>query len=785
MRRITPSTRRVSEAVDAGPPLTTLHRIFAPRSVAVVGASADAAKRGHQILRALGRTGYCGAVHAVNPAGGRILGRRVLPSVADLPEGVDLAVLCTPAAVAPSLVRACGERGVGGALVLAVGFGESGPEGRRLEADLKAAGEEGGVRIVGPNTSGLMNLHEGLNLIGARGVRPGGIAVLVQSGNIALALMNEIVARTADGVSICCGLGNQIDVTFGEALEYLGAHEPTRAVVAHVEGLRDGRGFLRAASATAERKPVVVVKSGRTAGGAGAALSHTGAVAGPYDRLRAGLRQAGVVEVARTDELVTVATALASQPGDLGGQMGRMASHLDDMAFHPDDMASRPGRIASHQSGPSGNEGEGSGNEGGGSGIAILSDGGGQNVIAVDALSGQGASLADLSSQTRTALRQLLGPAAAVRNPVDVAGAADADPGAFSRALDVLVADPAVGSVLIVGLFGGYGIRFSDQLTASETRAARAIADSVRAAGKRLVVHSIYASHDSNPLQTLREARVPVIESLEAACRAVAELQRRGRGTRRRWPSNRTWEPEHPPSLDAGRHPALAAARADGRVVLTELEARELLADAGVVFEPVRVARSGGEAASAAESIARTVAVKLLSKHVVHKSDVGGVVLDVTGAAQARDAFDRIAHAAAEHARARDLPPEPCTVLVSPMLPPPLAELLVGAVRDPQLGPVLTVGAGGVWTETLRDTTHRVLPIAEGEAVEMIAELKVGTGLAGGRGRPAACLDEITRTMAAVSRCIATHHDISEIEINPLFAYSDRAVAVDARVVLG
>ena len=400
-------------------------------------------------------------------------------------------------------------------------------------------------------------------------------------------------------------------------------------------------------------------------------------------------------------------------------------------------------------------------------------------------MSGQGAALADLSSQTRAALRQLLGPAAAVRNPVDVAGAADADPGAFSRALDVLAADPAVGSVLIVGLFGGYGIRFSDQLTASETRAARAIAATMGGAAKGLVVHSIYASHDSAPLQALREARVPVIESLEAACRAVAELQRRGRGARRRWPPNRTLKPERSLSLNAGRHPVLAAARADGRVALTEIEARELLADAGVVFQPVRVVRSGGEAASAAQSAARAVAVKLLSKHVVHKSDVGGVVLDVTGAAQARDAFDRIAHAAAEHARARDLPPEPCAVLVSPMLPPPLAELLVGAVRDPQLGPVLTVGAGGVWTETLRDTTHRVLPVAEGEAVEMIAELKVGAVLAGGRGRPAACLDEIARTMAAVSRCIATHHDISEIEINPLFAYPDRAVAVDARVALG
>lgn len=745
----------------------TLDRVLAPRSVAVVGASANPAKRGHHILRALGRTGYGGAVYAVNPAGGRILGHQVLPSVDDLPEAVDLAVLCTPAAATPSLVNACGDRGVGGALVLAVGFGESGAEGRRLEAELKAAGQASGVRIVGPNTSGLLNLHIGLNLIGARGVPRGGIALLVQSGNIALALMNEIAASTANGVSICCGLGNQIDVSFDETLTYLAEHEPTRVVIAHVEGLRDGRAFLQAASALAERKPVVVVKSGRTEDGAGTALSHTGAVAGPYDRLRAGMRQAGIVEVARTDELVPVATALATQPAPPGETEGG-------------------GMSVSVLS------------EGGATGVAVLSDGGGQNVLAVDALTAMGVSMAVLSSSTQASLRRVLGPAAAVRNPVDVAGAADADPAAFSRAMDLLAADPAVGVVLVVGLFGGYGIRFSDELTASETEAARAIAATARAAGRGLVVHSMYASQASAPLQVLRKAQVPVIKSLEAACRAAAELHLRGSRPSRRWPPRRSaarrWPPDQkagpgrqrllgPDPPDLGRHPALVAARAEGRIALTEVEARDLLADAGVAVHPASVVRSPSEAALAAESPGQPVAVKLLSKHIVHKSDAGGVVLDVAGPAEARDAFDRIARSAAAYARARDLPAESSAALISPMLPTPLAELLVGACRDPQLGPVLTVGAGGVWAESLRDVAHRVLPVAEGEAAEMIGELPVGAVLAGGRGRPAACMDAIARAVEAVSHCIATCRDISEVEINPLFVYRDRAVAVDARVV--
>ena len=777
--------------------------------MAVVGASADSAKRGHQILRALDRTGYCGAVHAVNPLGGRILDRPVLPSVADLPEGVDLAVLCTPAATAPSLVRACGRKGVGAAVVLAVGFGESGPEGERLEAELRAAGRTGGVRIVGPNTSGLMNLHVGLNLIGARGVRRGGIALVVQSGNIALALMNEITARTADGVSICCGLGNRADVGFGEVLAYLGEHEPTRAVVVHAEGLGDGRDFLRAASTAAQRKPVIVIKGGRTSGGAVAARSHTGALAGPSDRLRAGMKQAGIIEVVRTDELAAVAATLALQPAWQGSASGRAAADRPwDAADRcsDDDSCSRTDgdRPRGPALGPDPCPG-----------VAILSDGGGQSVLAVDALSRLDAPMAVLSPPTQTALRRTLGPAAAVGNPVDVAGAADADPRAFSNAVGLLAPDPAVALVLVVGLFGGYGIRFLDRLTATETEAARDMATTMRADGKGLVVHSIYASRTSAPLQALREAQVPVIESLEAACRAAAELERRGRVARPRWPPHGSraeprpakgtrraggakspspmesprsvkvagpgWESPHP---RRDRHRTIKAARAEGRVALTELEAREVLADAGVTFEPVRIARSVSEAAAAAANAGRPVAMKVLSKHVLHKSDAGGVVLDVTDAAQARRAFDRIARAVGEYARDRGLAEEPCRVLVSPMLPVPVVELLVGACRDPQLGPVLTVGAGGVWTEVLADVAHRVLPVPDGEIATMLRELKASPVLAGARGKPAACVDAIVEVAAAVAQCIRTHRDISEVEINPLFAYPHKVVPVDARVVL-
>ncbi len=732
----------------------TLRRIFEPASIAVVGASANPTKRGYQILRGLEQTGYPGPVYAVNPRGGHLLGHVLLTSVDALPPGVDLAVLCTPAGMAPDLVRACGERGVGGVVVLAVGFGESGCRGTVLEARLGEVARAHGVRVIGPNTSGMMNLHQGVNLIGVRDVRPGGIALLVQSGNIALGLMNEIGARTREGISVCCGLGNQVDVGFDEVLEYLGEDAHTRAVIAHVEGFTDARAFLRAAARVTPRKPVVVIKSGRTAVGARAALSHTGAVAGPYDRLRAGFAQAGVTEVRRTDQLVSVAHALASQP------------------------AAAPG-----------------------SGIAILSDGGGQNTLAVDVLTGSGAPLADLARETRDRLRLVLGPAAAVGNPVDVAGAADTDPGAFARALEVLAPDPAVGIVLVVGLFGGYGIRFSDRLTGPETEAARAMATRMRALGKAMVVHSMYASHDSPSLEAFVDADIPVIESLEAACRATVELEGRSRraGAARWDPDGHTAAPDlsrgrsatswiGAPPPDAAPapppHPSIRTARAEGRITLTEMEARAVLEAAGLAFPAAEVADSADAAARAAKRVGCPLAVKLLSRRITHKSDAGGVVLDVAGGTAAAHAYEAIISNAHAYARAEGLPPEAGSVLVTPMLPAPTAELLVGAYRDPQLGPMLTLGSGGTGVEVLRDVTHRVLPIRPQDVEMMIGELRLSPLLTGNRGHPPVSVPAIIQAAEAVARSVITWSDIAEVEVNPLFAYGDRAVPADARVIL-
>ncbi len=714
-----------------------LDPIFRPRSLTVIGASADPRKRGNQVLRALVESGYQGAVYPVNPKGGEIDGAEVFRSLEDLPEAPDLALICLPAGAVPDSVAACGARGIRGAVVLAVGFGESGAEGAALADQLLQAARAGGVRVVGPNTSGILNLPFGLNLIGARGVRAGGLSLMVQSGNVALAFMNEVTARSQNGVAICVGVGNELDLGFHEYLDFLGQDESTQAVVAYVEGFKDARAFLSVAARVARVKPVLLLKGARSESGQEAARSHTGAVAGDYDRLRAGLRQAGVVEITRSDELLHVAETLATQPSVRDG-----------------------------------------------AGVAILSDGGGQGTLASDSFSDIRVPLATLADETRAGLRALLGRAAAVTNPVDLAGAADADPEKFGQALAVLAADPAVGAVLVVGLFGGYGIRFASTLAEGEAAAAAAMVQCMRRLHKPLVVHSMYATHRSEPLVVLGDGGVPVVESLDIAVRCVGELWHRGALLARQ-----PWAPDAEVAASESErgdhtHASVRSARADRRETLTEPEAAALLSDGGMSYPPATVCVTAEEARAACSEMGAPVALKVVSSKIPHKTDAGGIELNVTSPDDAARLVEAIVARCGRYLGAQGLETGVEGVLVAPMLGAPLVEVLVGARRDPEVGPVLTVGAGGVWVEVLKDVAHRVLPITDADMHEMLSELRMYGLLTGARGRERAHVDSIVAAMRAVADCLLAHEDVAEVEVNPLFAYADRAVPVDARVFL-
>lgn len=718
----------VSPASPAAEPTRPLDPLLRPRGVAIVGASADPTKRGYQIIRSLQDSGYQGGIYPVNPRGGQVLGIPVYESIATLPVAPDLAVLCTPATSAPDILEQCMSRGIRGAVILALGFGEAGTAGETLEARVREIAGRG-IRIVGPNTSGLLNRTIGLDLIGLRDVPAGRLGIIAQSGNMVLELVRRATAERGEGLALCVGLGNMADVAWHHVLDDMGRDEAVAAILMYAEGFEYGRAFVDAAARVSAVKPIALLAAGRSAAGSRASRSHTGALASRPPVLRAALRAAGVIQLERSDELAAVGTTLVRQP------------------------AARQG------------------------GLAILSDGGGHAALAADTCVGLGVSLATLSPAIRRSLSDLLGTTATVENPVDVAGATDREPGRFSDAVDLLLRDQGVGAVLLVGLFGGYGIRFSDALAASEADAGRSMAAAARRAGRPLVVHSIYHGAESEALDALRAAGVPVIGSLEVACRAAAALFERRRGLDRR-PRIQVPEP-------ARRGTEwIRLARAEKRVALIETEARSLLAAYGVSLIPAELCTTPEEAADAAARADGAVAVRLVSGTILHKTEAGGVRLGVVGGDMAAEAFQEIREAATEYAAARAIDPDVRGALISPMATAPSAELIIGARRDPSFGPLLAVGFGGTGVEALGDASLRLLPTVRDEILSALGELRGAPLLGGPRGRPVPDLDAVAELAMALADCLLDNPALSDVEANPVFSYPDRALAVDVRALL-
>lgn len=714
-----------------------LQAIFEPRSVAVIGASSSAKKRGYQAVRALQRAGYSGPIYPVHPAGGELLGLPVATAIDQLPNIPDLAFVVTRAATVPSIIEQCGRVGIRAAIVPAVGFKESGAEGDALEREIAAVARRTGIRVVGPNTSGVLNTATGLNLVGVDRVPAGRLAIVAQSGNVGLALMTE-THSLGTGVSVYVGIGNECDVASDEHIQFLAEDPNTRAILMYVEGFRDGPGFVAAASRVSRIKPVVILRGGRRESGQAAARSHTGAIAGGYPVFQAAMRQAGVIEVERSDELLPVGMMLADQP-----------------------------RIPA------------------GLGVAVLADGGGHATLAADALSALDVPRAELSPETQARLRSLLGPAASVSNPVDLAGAADTAPEVFATTLEVMLDDPSVGGVLTAGLFGGYAIRFAEELAAPEATAASAMVEIAQQARRPLVVHTLFATHRTEALERLSAAGIPVVDSLEVAVRCIWAAATCSEIIADEPSATSSESPAVPhPESEPSKLSVVAAAREEGRTVLTEPETRRIAVGTGVPMVAATWCRSPEEAARVADDIGGPVSVKAVSATVSHKTEAGGVALDVTGGHAASEAYGRVTAAVGTFAASQNLEPDVRGALVSAMLEPPMAELLIGVRRDPEFGPVVVIGAGGVAAELFGDPAIRVLPVTASEVETMLDEGALASLLGGYRGRPSADRQALVDLTLSLATCFENHPGISEIEVNPVFAYPDRAVAVDIRAFL-
>ena len=707
-----------------------LDRIFRADSTAIVGASRDERKRGFQAIKTLLNEKYEGRIYPVNPKGESVLGLQCYKSVLDVEGHIDLALITTPAWTIPSILRDCGRKGIAGAVIIAGGFGEKGKKGKRLERKIVETANKSNIRIIGPNTSGMINVLKNMNLVGMKDVPKGNIALLTQSGNIALHLITEAGLKSRKGFSYYVGVGNEADIKFHEYLEFFTSDPDTHAILMYVEGLSDGRSFLQQAYKTTEKKPIILLKSGRTKTGSQSAGSHTGALAGISEVAKSAFDRAGIITVENADELFPVAETLTSLPPIYNNN------------------------------------------------VAILTDGGGHATIASDLLTDYNVAIPRLARKTRIRLKELLPPNASLHNPIDVAGGADADPSVLVDCAEAILADDRIGGLLIAGLFGGYGIRFSEQLKIIEEDAAPRLGRLVKKSGKPIILHSLYSFAKPHSLELLRCHDIPVYDSIDIACKCISELCNYGHklaGPHRKASFVFNWERN---SKKEGKE-IIENALKEGRHMLLEHEGKALLELHEAPVSHDRLAKNADEAARIAKTLEGEVALKIVSPQILHKSDAGGVKLHLRKSGEIKNAFKDIIASAKKYRKDADI--KGC--LVSPMAGEGV-EVIIGTKIDAQFGPVIMFGIGGILVEIVKDLSFRVLPISRTEPQKMIKEIKSYPILKGVRGRPPVDQQAICKLLLKVSEIIEAYPLIREMDLNPVIVHEKGLTIVDVRILL-
>jgi acetyltransferase len=701
-----------------------LQPLLAPRSVALVGASERAGSLGSLVWRNLVAGGLRGALFAVNPKHRTLFGEKAYASLGDLPGPVDLAVVATPAHTVLRVLEDAGAAGVGAAVVLTSGFGETGEAGRALQEDLLAIARKGHVRVLGPNCLGLMRTDAGLNATFARTpARPGRLAIVSQSGAVCTAIL-DWAYHALVGFSSVVSLGAAVDVDFGEVLDFLVADQATDAILMYIEGVHDARRFMSALRAAARVKPVVALKVGRYASGSRAASSHTGALVGSDAVYDAALRRGGSVRVKTYTQLFAAARILSA---------GRPAS---------------------------------------GERLAILTNGGGPGVMAADSAAENGVPLAQLSALTVAALNRLLPKQWSRGNPIDLIGDAPAE--RFGEASAAVLADPGVDALLAM---------YSPVAVTDPGAAARAVGEAARGSPKP-VLGAWLGDIGATESRDLLEAHgIPNFYTPENAVEAFAVVcaYRRNRAQLMEVPAA-LGDPDDTPAPDlAAALRIREAALAQGRTLLGEHESKALLQAFGLPVPASSVAREREAALAAARAIGFPVVIKIHSPDITHKSDVGGVRLGLQNPEMVASAFDDMLR----HVRALRPDARIEGVTVQPMLRYPHArEVLVGLSSDAVFGPVISFGAGGVAVEAVRDTAVALPPLNAALARELMQRTRVHRLLTGYRDVPAADLGALERILLGVSRMACELAWLKEMDLNPVLAHPGGAMIADARVVI-
>jgi acetyltransferase len=701
---------------------SSLSSLFSPQSVAVIGATDRPGTVGRTVLANLAQTCLQVKLYAVNPNRAEILGIKTYKTIADIPEEVDLAVVCTPAITVPQLMGECVDAGVKSAVVISAGFKERGAEGVELEQQIKEQLEQGSMRVIGPNCLGVMNPVAGLNATFAKNIaRPGSVAFLSQSGALLTAIL-DWSEREQVGFSAIVSTGSMLDVGWGDLIHHFGDDPHTKSILLYMESVGDARSFISAAREVALSKPIIVIKAGRSAAAAKAAASHTGALTGSDEVLDAAFQRSGVLRVQNIAELFYMAEVLGKQPRPKGPR------------------------------------------------LTILTNAGGPAVLATDALIGCGGELAEISDETLNSLNEFLPPHWSHGNPIDILG--DAEAARYSKAIEVASKDPNSDGMLVV---------LAPQGMTDPLEIAKGLAPYAKAYGKPLLASWMGGTSIASGEASLSAAGIPTFPYPDTAARIFHSMWRYTYNLRALYETPSVAEG---PDLDAAARSEvqelLQSARKQGRVLLNEVESKRLLSLYGIPTVETQIARTEEEAVNWAVRIGYPVVLKIFSETITHKTDVGGVKLNLADAEDVRRAYRAIYAAVAEKAG----PEHFGGVTVQPMVKLDGYELILGSSIDPQFGPVLLFGSGGQLVEVYRDRALALPPLNTTLAERMVEQTKIFRALKGVRGRKPVDLSALESLLVRFSQLVVEQPWISEIDINPLLASPDRLLALDARVVL-
>lgn len=698
-------------------------RMFNPRGIAIVGANTDLSRPGRQTVHALDEHGYAGSVYPVNPKYEEIGGRKCYASLADIVGPCDVAVIALPAAHVPQVIEQCGSKDIRFAVVLGGGFREAGPEGVARESRMLAAARSAGVRLIGPNCLGFVNIHDNVfagfgSITKPPDLEPGSVSAVIQSGGFGNSVVNQ-ASYAGIGFRYLVASGNESDIKAPELIDAFVADPHTRVVFAYLEGVSDGRALMAAARrALAAGKPLVVLKAGNTTQGLRAAASHTASMTGTYDIYRAAFRQCGVIECRDIGDAVDTLQALVG---------GRRAS---------------------------------------GRNVAVMSGSGGSLVSFSDAADEFGLTLAPLAPDTRAILTENLPSIATVDNPVDYTAGFNKESNAprYVAIIEAVLADPGIDQ-LGVFLASGAGAAFHS--------IAQAIVRARNPLEKPLFVFSaLPPSMTEAGRKVFDAAHIPVMGSPRRIAAAMAVLAGYAavRERHERAPA------EHIPAARA--LPPLPA----GPATLDEHASKEILASFGVAVTRDVLLPPGAATGAQAKDLSFPVAVKIVSPDIAHKTDIGAVRLNVADAAQLEQACSEVLANARNAAPDASI----TGVLVSEMVSDGI-ETIVGVVNDPLFGPVVAFGLGGVLAEILRDTTYRIAPFGMETAREMIGELRAAAVFSGVRGQPPRDIDALARALVSVSELAWLMRErLAEMDVNPVLVRPEGlgAVAADALIVL-